>query len=70
MAIAMPAPKRRTKPKGMVGATLPPGSLALVDSLVGTFVGNTRSEVLRFIVASWLTQNITLVGQIGRRSDD
>ncbi len=64
-----PAPKRNVRPKGMVGATLPPGALVLVDSLVGTFYGNTRSEVLRFIVASWLTQNITMVQAVGKREE-
>lgn len=67
MAIAMPTPKGQKKAKGMVGTTLPPGALYLVDSLVGTFVGNTRSEVMRFIVASWLTENLTVVKVIGHR---
>jgi len=65
VSIQYPTPKGRAKVKGMAGLALPPGSLLLVDSLVGTFLGNTRSEVLRFIVASWLTENITLVRDIG-----
>jgi len=66
MVMTAVTPKIANKPKGMVGTALPTGSLALVDSLVGTFIGNTRSEVLRFIVASWLTQNITIVKAVGR----
>jgi hypothetical protein len=36
---------------------LPPGAGLLVDSLVGTIYGSTRSEVLRFIVLSWITEH-------------
>lgn len=45
--------------------TLPPGALALVDDLVGSFLGANRSEVLRFIVISWLTEHHTGVKQLG-----
>lgn len=53
----------------MTGLTLPPGARALVDSLVGTFIGATRSEVLRFIVASWLTEHIATVEAIGKKQE-
>ena len=52
-----PAPKRARLRKGMVGLTLPPGALKIVDGLVGTYVGSTRSEVLRFIVISWIVEH-------------
>lgn len=58
-------PKRPRLRKRMVGCTLPPGALLLLDSLVGTFLGATRSEVLRFILLSWLTEHHTEVNQIG-----
>ncbi len=49
--------------------TLPPGAGALVDSLVGTFIGSTRSEVLRFIILSWITQNHTTALTVGKKKD-
>lgn len=58
------APKRPRPRKGMVGTTLPPGALALVDSLVGTFIGGTRSELLRYIVISWITNHYTEIKSI------
>jgi len=57
------APKRPRLRKGM-GMTLPPGALAIVDSLVGTFLGSTRSEVLRFIAVSWITDHHAGIQQI------
>lgn len=60
-----PAPKRLRLRKGMVGTTLPPGALALVDALAGTFLGSSRSEVLRFIVVSWITDHHAEIKQIG-----
>ncbi len=44
--------------------TLPPGAHALVDSLVGTFYGSTRSEVARFIIVSWLHGSMASVTQV------
>lgn len=61
---SMPAPKRLRLKKGMVGTTLPPGALALLDSMVGTFLGSTRSEVLRFITVSGLTDHIVVARDI------
>jgi hypothetical protein len=52
-----------------MGTTLPPGAQALVDSLVGTFIGGNRSEVLRFIVVSWLSDHWTMVLEVGRRDE-
>ncbi len=37
--------------------TLPWGMSALVDSLVGTLYGQTRAEVLRFMIVSWAHDN-------------
>ena len=59
-----PTPKRLRLKKGMVGHTLPPGVLVLVDSLVGTFLGNSRSEILRFITISWLTDHHAEINRI------
>lgn len=49
----------------MAGTTLPPGAQMIVDSLVGSFLGNSRSEVLRFIVISWITEHHAAVKAIG-----
>lgn len=59
-----PAPKHLRLKSNGVATTLPPGALALVDSLVGTFIGNTRSEVTRYMVISWLTEHIAFVRDI------
>jgi hypothetical protein len=59
-----PAPRRLRLRKGMVGFTMPPGAATLVDGLVGTFLGSTRSEVLRFIVVSWITDHHAEIKQI------
>lgn len=64
-----PAPRKPRRPRGMVGCTLPPGALVLVDAMVGTFYGNTRSEVLRFITVSWLTEHIAAVSAITKDDD-
>jgi len=61
---AVPTPKFYRLRKGMVGTTLPPGALMLVDSLVGTFLGSTRSELLRFIVIEWLVTHHLEVKEI------
>jgi len=65
-----PAPKHLRLRKGLVGTTLPPGALAIVDSLVGTYLGSSRSEVMRFIALSWITdhhlQLKTLAEQVKR----
>ena len=63
------APKRQRFPKDMVGLTLPEGALVMVDSLVGTFFGSTRSEVLRFIVVSWICENRALVAKPTARQE-
>lgn len=60
-----PAPKRNRLRKDMMGLTLHPAALAIVDSLVGTFIGSTRSEVVRFIVVSWITDHQTSIKDIG-----
>jgi hypothetical protein len=60
----VPAPKRPRRRRDMVGLTLPPGALALVDALVGTFVGSTRSDVLRYVVISWLTDHHAFVRDV------
>lgn len=52
-----PAPKRLRLKNLQASTTLPPGAHALVDDLVGTFIGSTRAEVLRYIVVSWVTSN-------------
>lgn len=62
-----PAPKKPRLKRGMVGTTLPPGALALVDSLVGTFIGGTRSEVIRFMVISWITGHIATIRELGKQ---
>jgi hypothetical protein len=59
-----PAPRRLRLRKGMVGFTMPPGASTLVDGLVGTFLGSTRSEVLRFIVVSWIADHHAEIKQI------
>lgn len=59
-----PAPKRNRLRKGMMGLTLHPAALAIVDSLVGTFIGNTRSEVVRYIVVSWITDHQALIKNV------
>lgn len=61
-----PAPRTPRKRRSMVGYTLPPQALTLVDGLVGTFYGSTRSEVLRFITVSWLTTNIAAIREIAK----
>lgn len=63
-----PAPKRLVPQKGMAGLTMPPGALAQIDALVGTFVGSSRSEVLRFIVVSWLVEHHTEINAIAWRN--
>ncbi len=47
--------------------TLPPGAHALVDSLVGSFLGGTRSEVLRYIVLSWITEHYATALAVGKK---
>lgn len=44
--------------------TLPPGAHALVDGLVGTFYGSTRSEVTRFIILHWLHSSIGSIAHV------
>ena len=63
--LTKPAPKVSTPAKNMVGTTLPPAATAIVDSLVGTFVGENRSKVLRFIVVSWITEHMGTVIHLG-----
>jgi hypothetical protein len=46
---------------------LPPGAGLLVDSLVGTLYGSTRSEVLRFIVLSWITEHYATALAVGKK---
>jgi hypothetical protein len=62
-----PAPRTLRLKSDAVSTSLPPAATALVDSLVGTFYGTTRAEVLRFIVQSWLTTNIAAVSAVGKR---
>jgi hypothetical protein len=62
-----PAPKKPRRPKRMVGLTLPRGAQVLVDALVGSLLGNSRSEVLRFIVVSWITDHYAAIGQIMKK---
>ena len=64
MSNAARAPRTPRVNKDMVGVKLPPGAIAIVDSLVGTFLGATRSELLRFIVISWLADNMTEIAEI------
>lgn len=52
-----------------LSTSVPPGAAALVDSLVGTFYGSTRSEVLRFIVVSWITEHYAAVGAVSRKKE-
>lgn len=47
---------------------LPPGAGALVDNLVGTLYGSTRSEVLRFIVLSWITEHYATALAVGKKT--
>lgn len=37
---------------------IPPGCAFLIDDMVGTIYGETRSEVIRFIIINWTTENI------------
>lgn len=60
-----PAPRRSVPRKEHSGFTLPPGALAVVDSLVGTFIGATRSEVMRFMIVSWIVEHHVCVNEIG-----
>lgn len=53
----IPAPKRLVPAKNMVGTQLPEGATAIIDALAGSYLGKTRSEVLRFIVLSWITEH-------------
>jgi len=39
---------------------LPWGAAAIVDDMVGTIYGQTRSEVIRFIVINWLHNNVVV----------
>jgi hypothetical protein len=50
-----------------LSTSVPPGAAALVDSLVGTFYGSTRSEVLRFIVVSWITEHHATVCAVRKK---
>jgi len=38
-----------------------------VDNLVGTLYGSTRSEVLRFIVLSWITEHYATALAVGKK---
>lgn len=76
MAKALPsqrppsAPKapRPLRLKAVAAATnLPPGAGLLVDSLVGTLYGSTRSEVLRFIILSWITEHYATALAVGKK---
>lgn len=49
---------------------MPPGAAALVDGLVGTFYGSTRSEVLRFMVVSWITEHHAAVRAVLKEADE
>lgn len=65
-----PAPRRLRLKHGVHGTTLPPGAGRMVDALVGGLLGATRSEVLRFIIVSWLTDHHGTVSALmndGRR---
>ena len=39
---------------------LPWGAAAIIDDMVGTIYGQTRSEVIRFIVINWLHNNVVV----------
>lgn len=66
-APSAPAPKRLRLKSQAVTTSLPPGAQLLVDDAVGSFLGATRSEVLRFIVVSWLSDHHALLKSIGER---
>jgi hypothetical protein len=59
-----PAPRPLRLKNVAMSTSLPPGAAALVDDLVGTFVGNRRAEVLRFIVTSWLVEHAAKIPTI------
>jgi len=63
-APSAPAPRPLRKKSQSVTTSLPPGAQLLVDSQVGGLLGSTRSEVLRFIVVSWLTSNAASLAAI------
>lgn len=53
---------RKLRLKSISGTlTLPPGAMSLIDSCVGTYLGDTRAGVLRFAVLSWLLKNATKI---------
>ena len=61
------APRPLRLKSEQVALSLPPGAAALVDSLVGSFCGSTRSEVLRFIVVSWITEHHAAACAVGKK---
>lgn len=57
---------RRNRP---ARTTLPWGMSQLVDSLVGTLYGQTRAEVLRFMIISWAHNNSQVASHWVKRGD-
>jgi hypothetical protein len=64
---ASKAPRPLRLKSEALSTSLPPGAALLVDSLVGTFYGSTRSEVLRFMVVSWITEHHEAVLAVGKK---
>lgn len=66
---ARKAPRTLRLKSEALSTSVPPGAAALVDSLVGTFYGSTRSEVLRFIVVSWITEHHAAVCAVRKEQE-
>jgi len=49
---------------------IPPGCAFLIDDMVGTTYGETRSEVLRFIVINWTTEHIENIRRARRARNE
>lgn len=67
---ARKAPRRLRLKSEALSTSVPPGAAALVDGLVGTFYGSTRSEVLRFMVVSWITEHHAAVRAVLKEADE
>lgn len=51
------APRPLRLKSASMATSLPPGAQLLVDALVGSFLGSSRAEVLRFMAVSWITDH-------------
>lgn len=70
-SLGAPKAPRPLRLKAVQASTnLPPVAGALVDNLVGTLYGSTRSEVLRFIVLSWITEHYATALAVGKKKTE